>query len=211
MEIKRTENGFTLKDENITIDISLSTALALSEFIDEEYCKEDVKHFIDDEYGKGAANKLSARLLDEIVEEYKAKRSESEEWLFLCKEAVVTYKNDIKAGIELQEGKISRKKWYVEFTHAGQSEKAEIITIVDKSDLDDIDADYYTKKYGLLSMNICSSAGLGVYLFPSTSRDGHPLPTDIMVDGEKDIHRAMLKAYFGSSLIKANQMHVPEI
>ena len=203
MEIKRTENGFTLKDENITIDISLSTALALSEFIDEEYCKEDVKNFIDDEYGKGTADKLSAGLLDEIVAEYKAKRSESEEWLFLYREAVKTHKKEIKYFIEQQEEGILRKKWYIEFTnHAGQIEKAEVITTVDKSDLG---------KYGLLSMRICSSAGSGVYLFPSTSRDGHPLPADIMLDGEKDIHRAMLKAYFGSSLIKANEMHVPEI
>ncbi len=97
MNVTKTEKGYAITvDENTTFELDRSAALALSEFIDKEYYREDMKQIIDDKYGEGTADKLPDELFDEIVEEYDAKRSESEEWSYLGNEAVDEYKEQIK-------------------------------------------------------------------------------------------------------------------
>ena len=104
MSITKTEKGYAVTvDENTTFELDHSTALALSEFIDREYYKEDMKQIIDEKYGEGAADRLPDELLDEIVEEYEGFRSGSEEWSYLGNDAVNQYKEEIKNALSEKE------------------------------------------------------------------------------------------------------------
>ena len=95
MDIKKTENGYVIKDEQTAFEIDRSTALALAENIDYEYYEQDVRQQIDEKYGEGTARKLSGELVDEIVEEYAKMRSESEEWHGLCNAAIERHREEI--------------------------------------------------------------------------------------------------------------------
>ena len=53
MDIKKTENGYVIKDERTAFEIDRSTALALAENIDYEYYEQDVRQQIDEKYGEG--------------------------------------------------------------------------------------------------------------------------------------------------------------
>ena len=104
MNITKTKNGYALTiDKNTTVELDRSDALALSEFIDKEYYREDIKQIIDDKYGEGTADKLPDELLDEIVEEYDGFRSGSEEWSYLGNEAVAVYKKQIENALDEKE------------------------------------------------------------------------------------------------------------
>ena len=64
MNVTKTEKGYAISiNEDTTIELDYAAAMALSEFIDKESYKEDVKLAVDREYDEGTADKLPDDLL----------------------------------------------------------------------------------------------------------------------------------------------------
>lgn len=188
--IKKTENGYVLKDERTAFEIDRSTALALAENIDYEYYEQDVRQQIDEKYGEGTARKLSGELVDEIVEEYAKMRSESEEWHGLCNAAIERHQEEINKANASESTDDGAKeppstiKWIVEYDHHdGRNGTVQVTTEVSKSDA----FCYGNGKCGALIIG------------------GYPTVYDLRYNTEKDLHMAMIKSYFGEGLVKVDR------
>lgn len=71
--IEKTENGYKVDGVEISEDVARKIAL----YIEDEKTKDEVRSFIDEDYGEGSFDKLSENLTDLILNEYNRDLSES--------------------------------------------------------------------------------------------------------------------------------------
>lgn len=71
--IEKTENGYKVDG----VEIDESTARKIAFYIENEKTKDEVRSFIDEDYGEGSFDKLSENLTDLILNEYGRDLSES--------------------------------------------------------------------------------------------------------------------------------------